>query len=52
MNRPMAQSAVHFEQVRKSYGRQAVLQGIDFDLPAGVSFGLVGINGAGNKIFI
>ena len=48
----MAQSAVRFDQVRKSFGRQAVLQGIDLDIAAGTSFGLVGINGAGKTTLI
>ena len=48
----MAQSAVRFDQVRKSFGRQAVLQGIDLDIAAGMSFGLVGINGAGKTTLI
>ena len=45
-------SAVRFDQVRKSYGRQQVLRGIDLDIPAGVTFGLVGINGAGKTTLI
>ena len=48
----MAQSAVRFDQVRKSYGRQTVLQGVDLDIAAGLSFGLVGINGAGKTTLI
>ncbi len=48
----MAQAAVRFDQVRKNYGRQAVLQGIDLDIAAGTSFGLVGINGAGKTTLI
>jgi len=48
----MASSAVRFERVRKTYGRQAVLQGIDLDVAAGTSFGLVGINGAGKTTLI
>jgi ABC-2 type transport system ATP-binding protein len=48
----MTQSAVHFEQIRKSYGRQTVLQGIDLDIAAGMTFGLVGINGAGKTTLI
>lgn len=48
----MTQSAVRFDQVRKSYGRQAVLRGIDLDIAAGLSFGLVGINGAGKTTLI
>jgi ABC-2 type transport system ATP-binding protein len=43
----MTQSAVRFDQVKKNYGRQAVLQGIDLEIAAGMTFGLVGINGAG-----
>lgn len=48
----MAQSAVRFEQVRKNYGPRAVLHGIDLDIAAGTSFGLVGINGAGKTTLI
>ena len=48
----MTQSAVHFDQVRKSYGRQAVLQGIDLDIASGMTFGLVGVNGAGKTTLI
>lgn len=31
----------------KSFGRKKVLRGIDFDIPAGRIYGLVGLNGAG-----
>jgi ABC-2 type transport system ATP-binding protein len=48
----MTQPAVRFDQVRKNYGRQAVLQGIALDIPAGAAFGLVGINGAGKTTLI
>jgi ABC-2 type transport system ATP-binding protein len=48
----MTQSAVRFDQVRKNYGRQSVLQGIDLDIGAGASFGLVGVNGAGKTTLI
>ena len=48
----MAQAAVRFDQVKKSYGRQAVLRGIEFDIAAGTTFGLVGINGAGKTTLI
>jgi len=48
----MAQAAVRFDQVRKDYGRQAVLRGIDLDVAAGMAFGLVGINGAGKTTLI
>jgi len=48
----MTPSAVRFEQVRKNYARQAVLQGIDLAIAPGVAFGLVGINGAGKTTLI
>src|SRR5471030_3121989 len=48
----MTQSAVLFDQVRKSYGRQAVLQEINLEIAAGMTFGLVGINGAGKTTLI
>ena len=48
----MTQPAVRFDQVTKNYGRQAVLQGIALDIPAGAAFGLVGINGAGKTTLI
>ncbi len=48
----MAQSAVRFDQVRKSHGHQAVLQRINIEVAAGVTFGLVGINGAGKTTLI
>lgn len=48
----MTQSAVRFDQVRKNYGRQAVLQEINLEIAAGMTFGLVGINGAGKTTLI
>jgi ABC-2 type transport system ATP-binding protein len=48
----MTQTAVRFDRVRKSYGRQTVLQGIDLEIAAGMSIGLVGINGAGKTTLI
>jgi ABC-2 type transport system ATP-binding protein len=48
----MAQSAVSFDQVSKNYGHQAVLQGISLDIAAGMTFGLVGINGTGKTTLI
>ncbi|MBE0619632.1 MAG: ABC transporter ATP-binding protein [Burkholderiales bacterium] len=48
----MAQSAVRFDQVRKSYGQQAVLQGIDLEVATGAAFGLIGVNGAGKTTLI
>jgi ABC-2 type transport system ATP-binding protein len=48
----MTPPAVRFEQVRKTYGSQTVLQGIDLDIAPGVPFGLAGINGAGKTTLI
>jgi len=48
----MTQSAVRFDQVRKTYDRLPVLKGIDLDLAPGATFGLVGINGAGKTTLI
>jgi len=48
----MTPSAVRFDQVRKSYGHQPVLQGISLDIAVGATFGLVGINGAGKTTLI
>jgi ABC-2 type transport system ATP-binding protein len=48
----MTQSAVRFDQVRKSYDRLPVLKGIDLDVAPGATFGLVGINGAGKTTLI
>lgn len=36
----------------KSFGKTMILQGIDFDLPAGEVYGLVGQNGAGNTTLL
>lgn len=44
--------AVCFEEVRKSYGRQVVLDGFSLRIAAGEFFGLVGINGAGKTTCI
>ncbi|HVA91003.1 MAG TPA: ATP-binding cassette domain-containing protein [Chloroflexota bacterium] len=42
-----AQSAIVATGLRKSFGDQVVLDGIDLDVPAGTVFSLLGPNGAG-----
>jgi ABC-2 type transport system ATP-binding protein len=50
---PDAQSpALTFDAVAKSYGRQAVLDGVDLVVETGEFFGLVGLNGAGKTTLI
>jgi ABC-2 type transport system ATP-binding protein len=39
--------AIEVVGLRKSFGKQTVLDGIDFDVPAGTIFSLLGPNGAG-----
>jgi ABC-2 type transport system ATP-binding protein len=43
----MTQSAIVATGLRKSYGSNVVLDGIDLDVPAGTIFALLGPNGAG-----
>lgn len=40
-------TALRFDGLQKSYGRQSVLRGFSLDVAAGEFFGLVGVNGAG-----
>jgi len=46
------QLAVEVRGVRKSYGSQAVLTGIDWEVPAGTVAALLGINGAGKTTLV
>jgi len=48
----MTLPALRFQQVVKRYGAASVLQGVDLELAAGESFGLVGVNGAGKTSLI
>jgi ABC-2 type transport system ATP-binding protein len=48
--RPAA--AIHVRGLRKSYGTQVVLDGIDFDVTDGTVFALLGPNGAGKTTTI
>ena len=45
-------TALEFRGVRKAYGGQPVLQGIDLQVRRGELFGLVGVNGAGKTTLI
>ena len=42
-----SRSAIHATGLRKSYGEQVVLDGIDLDIAEGTVFALLGPNGAG-----
>jgi ABC-2 type transport system ATP-binding protein len=45
-------AAIRVSGLRKSYGDQLVLDGIDFEVPAGTVFALLGPNGAGKTTAI
>lgn len=47
-----AQPVVRFEHVAKKFGHDPILRDIGFQLPPGVTAGLVGINGAGKTTLI
>jgi ABC-2 type transport system ATP-binding protein len=42
-----SQPAIRATELRKSFGDQVVLDGIDLDVPGGTIFSLLGPNGAG-----
>src|SRR5678815_5317782 len=46
------QSALQVRSLRKSYGKQVVLDGVDFDVTAGTVFALLGPNGAGKTTIV
>ena len=48
----MADAAISIEKVNFSYGHLKVINDISLDIPTGVSFGLLGSNGAGKTTFI
>lgn len=48
----MHDTAFHFANLTKRYGKTPVLKGIDLDLKRGEFFGLVGMNGAGKTTLI
>lgn len=43
------QSAVRVERVVKQYGEITALDGLDLEIPSGITFGLLGPNGAGKS---
>ncbi|MFZ2176228.1 MAG: ATP-binding cassette domain-containing protein [Rhodococcus sp. (in: high G+C Gram-positive bacteria)] len=45
-------AAVHVRGLRKSYGEQSVLDGIDLTVPSGTVFALLGPNGAGKTTIV
>ena len=45
--RPEAPPIVSARNLRKTYGRTEILHGLDFDIPPGRVYGLIGHNGAG-----
>lgn len=45
-------TAIRIKQLRKSYGTQEVLRGIDLEVPEGQFFGFLGPNGAGKTTTI
>jgi ABC-2 type transport system ATP-binding protein len=47
MNTTTSRPAIEVSGLRKAYGRQTVLDGIDFQVPVGTVFSLLGPNGAG-----
>ncbi len=48
----MTESAVRVENVKFSYGRLRVIDGISLEIPMGTIFGLLGSNGAGKTTLI
>src|SRR4030081_568426 len=47
MNATTPRTAIEVSGLRKTYGKQVVLDGIDFEVPEGTVFSLLGPNGAG-----
>ena len=43
---------IHVEDIKKAYGRKAVLNGVSLDVPEGAVIGLLGKNGAGKSTLI
>ncbi len=47
MSEAVVQAVVQAKGVRKSFGGSEVVRGVDFEIPAGICFGILGPNGAG-----
>lgn len=47
VRRPVPAPAIHVQGLEKSYGKNHVLRGVDFDVERGSAFALLGSNGAG-----
>src|SRR5512133_2766017 len=45
-------AAIRVRGLRKSYGKQIVLDGVDFDVAEGAAFALLGPNGAGQTTIV
>jgi len=52
MATPTSRPAITVTGLRKSYGDNLVLDGIDLDIPAGTTFALLGPNGAGKTTMV
>ena len=50
--RPPTAPAIEVRGLRKSFGKQVVLDGIDLDVPEGTVFALLGPNGAGKTTVV
>lgn len=48
----MTSACIRFNNVRKQYGQQAVLKGVDLEMTGGEFLGLAGVNGAGKTTMI
>lgn len=48
----MSEPLIAIQALTKSFGKQAVLQGVDLEVPRGAVFGFLGLNGAGKSTTI
>ena len=47
-----SRSAISVNELKKSYGKKTVLEGINLEVPEGTVFGLLGPNGAGKTTLV
>ena len=52
MTTTMTSTAIEVRDLRKRYGKQEVLRGVDFSVPSGSIFALLGSNGAGKTTVV